>query len=84
MAIDPDAPKYLLAGTNSEQTVQPIKTGIKRLINLGLWKYFGIPNNLIALPREVIQNLRKVAYGHLSNQFYVVVGELTTQRTRIK
>jgi hypothetical protein len=31
MAIDPDAPKYLLVGTNSKQTVQPIKTGIKKI-----------------------------------------------------
>ncbi|WP_336936402.1 NADH:flavin oxidoreductase/NADH oxidase family protein [Acinetobacter beijerinckii] len=36
MAIDPDAPKYLLAGTNSEQTVQPIKTGIKKIDQLGV------------------------------------------------
>lgn len=36
MAIDPDAPKYLLAGTNSKQTVQQIKTGIKKIDQLGI------------------------------------------------
>ena len=36
MAIDPDAAKHLLAGTNSKQTVQPIKTGIKKIDHLGI------------------------------------------------
>ena len=36
MAIDPDAPRYLLEGTNSKQTVQPIKTGIKKIDHLGI------------------------------------------------
>ena len=36
MAIDPDSPKYLLAGTNSKQAVQPIKTGIKKIDSLGI------------------------------------------------
>ena len=36
MAIDADAPKYLLAGTNSKQTVHPIKTGIKKIDSLGI------------------------------------------------
>ena len=36
IAIDPDAPKYLLAGTNSKQMVQPIKTGIKKIDRLGI------------------------------------------------
>jgi hypothetical protein len=77
MAIDPDAPKYLLAGTNSKQTVQPIKTGIKKIDQLGVMEVLWYTQQLSRIAKVVIQNLRKVAYGHLSNQFYVVVGELT-------
>ncbi len=36
MAIDPDAPKALLAGHDSAQRVSPIKTGIKPVDKLGL------------------------------------------------
>ena len=77
MAIDPDAPKYLLAGTNSEQTVQPIKTGIKKIDQLGVMEVLWYTQQLNRIAKGSNPKLRKVAYGHLSNQFYVVVGELT-------
>ena len=36
MAIDPDAPYFLLNGSNSPQSVKPIKTGIKKIDSLGI------------------------------------------------
>lgn len=36
MAIEPDVPKYLLAGKNGLQSVHPIKTGIKKVDSLGI------------------------------------------------
>lgn len=36
MAIDPDAPQFLLNGQNSRYTVKPIKTGIKKIDSLGV------------------------------------------------
>ena len=36
MAIEPDAPKYLLNGSDSKQTVHPIKTGVKKIDDLGV------------------------------------------------
>lgn len=40
MTIDPDAPKYLLQGQDSRQTVKPIKVGIKLIDNLGVMDVF--------------------------------------------
>ena len=36
MAIDPDAPQFLLNGQNSRYAVKPIKTGIKKIDSLGV------------------------------------------------
>ena len=36
MAIEPDVPKSLLSGKNGFQSVQPIKTGIKKIDSLGI------------------------------------------------
>ncbi len=40
MAIDPDAPKALLAGHDSAQQVVPIKTGIKPIDKMGVMEIF--------------------------------------------
>lgn len=40
MTIDPDAPKYLLQGQNSQHSVKPIKVGIELIDNLGFMDVF--------------------------------------------
>ena len=85
MAIDPDAAKYLLAGTNSTQTVQPIKTGIKKIDHLGIMEVLWYT-----------QQLNRIAQGKTPKPkesglwaFIISVlrsgwGTYATQRTRIK
>ncbi|MHA3113618.1 NADH:flavin oxidoreductase/NADH oxidase family protein [Acinetobacter sp. ANC 4193] len=85
MAIDPDAPKYLLAGTNSKQTVQPIKTGIKKIDRLGIMEVLWYT-----------QQLNRIAKGHnpkpkesglwafIKSVLRSGWGTYATQRTRIK
>lgn len=50
MAIDPEAPKALLAGNDSAQRVSPIKTGIKPVDKLGLMEvlWYGLQVRRIA------------------------------------
>ncbi len=50
MAIDPDAPKALLAGRDSVQRVHPIKTGIQQVDSLGLMEvlWYGLQLKRIA------------------------------------
>lgn len=50
MAIDPDAPKALLAGRDSAQRVSPIKTGIKAVDSLGMMEvlWYGLQLKRIA------------------------------------
>ncbi len=78
MAIEPDVPKTLLAGKNGFQSVQPIKTGIKKIDSLGIMEVLWYTQQqLKRIGKVKSRSLRKVGYGHLLNQFYAVVGQLT-------
>lgn len=76
MAIDPDAPKYLLAGTESNQMVRPIKTGIKKIDGLGIMEVLWYTQQLNRIAKGKDLNQMKVVYGLSLNPYYVAVGEL--------
>ncbi|WP_335955487.1 NADH:flavin oxidoreductase/NADH oxidase family protein [Acinetobacter guillouiae] len=85
MAIDPDAPKYLLAGTNSNQTVQQIKTGIKKIDQLGIMEVLWYTQQLsrIAKGRNPKPN-ESGLWAFIKSVLRSGWGTYKTQRTRMK
>ena len=85
MAIDPDAPKYLLAGTNSEQTVQPIKTGIKKIDQLGVMEVLWYTQQLNRIAKGSNPKPKESGlWAFIKSVLRSGWGTYKTQRTRIK
>ncbi|MFW1950451.1 NADH:flavin oxidoreductase/NADH oxidase family protein [Acinetobacter beijerinckii] len=85
MAIDPDAPKYLLAGTNSEQTVQPIKTGIKKIDQLGVMEVLWYTQQLNRIAKGSNPKPKESGlWAFIKSVLGSGWGTYKTQRTRIK
>lgn len=85
MAIDPDAPKYLLAGTNSEQTVQPIKTGIKKIDQLGVMEVLWYTQQLNRIAKGSNPKPKESGlWAFIKSVLRSGWGAYKTQRTRIK
>ncbi|WP_336984789.1 NADH:flavin oxidoreductase/NADH oxidase family protein [Acinetobacter modestus] len=85
MAIDPDAPKYLLAGTNSEQTVQPIKTGIKKIDQLGVMEVLWYTQQLNRIAKGNNPKPKESGlWAFIKSVLRSGWGTYKTQRTRMK
>jgi len=85
MAIDPYAPKYLLAGTNSEQTVQPIKTGIKKIDQLGVMEVLWYTQQLNRIAKGSNPKPKESGlWAFIKSVLRSGWGTYKTQRTRIK
>ncbi|MDF2417986.1 NADH oxidase [Acinetobacter beijerinckii] len=85
MAIDPDAPKYLLAGTNSEQTVQPIKTGIKKIDQLGVMEVLWYTQQLNRIAKGSNPKPKESGlWAFIKSVLRSGWGTYKTQRTQIK
>jgi hypothetical protein len=85
MAIDPDAPKYLLAGTNSEQTVQPIKTGIKKIDQLGVMEVLWYTQQLNRIAKGSNPKPKESGlWAFIKSVLKSGWGTYKTQRTRMK
>ncbi|MBC9228506.1 NADH:flavin oxidoreductase/NADH oxidase family protein [bacterium SPL81] len=85
MAIDPDAPKYLLAGTNSEQTVQPIKTGIKKIDQLGVMEVLWYTQQLNRIAKGSNPKPKESGlWAFIKSVLRSGWGTYKTQRTRMK
>ncbi len=85
MAIDPDAPKYLLAGTNSKQTVQPIKTGIKKIDQLGVMEVLWYTQQLNRIAKGSNPKPKESGlWAFIKSVLRSGWGTYKTQRTRIK
>ncbi len=85
MAIDPDAPKYLLAGTDSNQMVRPIKTGIKKIDGLGIMEvlWYTQQLNRIAKGKNPKPN-ESGLWAFIKSVLRSSWGTYATQRTRAK
>ena len=82
MAIEPDVPKYLLAGKNGLQSVHPIKTGIKKVDSLGIMEVLWYTQQLKRMgkakepkPHEsglwaFIKSILRSAWGTYATQRY--------------
>ena len=85
MAIDPDAPKYLLAGTNSKQTVQPIKTGIKKIDRLGIMEVLWYTQQLNRIAQGKAPKPKESGFwAFIKSVLRSGWGTYATQRTRTK
>lgn len=85
MAIDPDAPKYLLAGTNSKQTVQPIKTGIKKIDQLGIMEVLWYTQQLNRIAKGSNPKPNESGlWAFIKSVLRSGWGTYKTQRTRMK
>ncbi|MFW2160617.1 NADH:flavin oxidoreductase/NADH oxidase family protein [Acinetobacter beijerinckii] len=85
MAIDPDAPKYLLAGNNSKQTVQPIKTGIKKIDQLGIMEVLWYTQQLNRIAKGCNSKPNESGlWAFIKSVLRSGWGTYKTQRTRIK
>jgi len=85
MAIDPDAPKYLLAGTNSKQAVQPIKTGIKKIDSLGIMEVLWYTQQLSRIAQGKAPKPKESGlWAFIKSVLRSGWGTYATQRTRIK
>lgn len=85
MAIDPDAPKYLLVGTNSKQTVQPIKTGIKKIDQLGVMEVLWYTQQLDRIAKGSNPKPKESGlWAFIKSVLRSGWGTYKTQRTRMK
>ncbi len=85
MAIDPDAAKYLLAGTNSKQTVQPIKTGIKKIDRLGIMEVLWYTQQLNRIAQGKAPKPKESGlWAFIKSVLRSGWGTYATQRTRTK
>lgn len=85
MAIDPDAPKYLLVGTNSKQTVQPIKTGIKKIDRLGIMEVLWYTQQLNRIAQGKAPKPKESGFwAFIKSVLRSGWGTYATQRTRTK
>lgn len=85
MAIDPDAPKYLLAGTNSNQTVQQIKTGIKKIDQLGIMEVLWYTQQLSRIAKGSNPKPNESGlWAFIKSVLRSGWGTYKTQRTRMK
>lgn len=85
MAIDPDAPKYLLVGTNSKQTVQPIKTGIKKIDQLGVMEVLWYTQQLNRIAKGSNPKPKESGlWAFIKSVLRSGWGTYKTQRTRMK
>lgn len=85
MAIDPDAPKYLLAGNNSKQTVQPIKTGIKKIDQLGIMEVLWYTQQLNRIAKGSNSKPNESGlWAFIKSVLRSGWGTYKTQRTRMK
>lgn len=85
MVIDPDAPKYLLAGTNSNQTVQQIKTGIKKIDQLGIMEVLWYTQQLSRIAKGSNPKPNESGlWAFIKSVLRSGWGTYKTQRTRMK
>ena len=85
MAIDPDAPKYLLVGTNSKKTVQPIKTGIKKIDRLGIMEVLWYTQQLNRIAQGKAPKPKESGFwAFIKSVLRSGWGTYATQRTRTK
>ncbi|MEJ2899062.1 NADH:flavin oxidoreductase/NADH oxidase family protein [Acinetobacter sp. NS-4] len=85
MAIDPDAAKYLLAGTNSKQNVQPIKTGIKKIDRLGIMEVLWYTQQLNRIAQGKAPKPKESGlWAFIKSVLRSGWGAYATQRSRIK
>ena len=85
MAIDPDAAKYLLAGTNSKQKVQPIKTGIKKIDLLGIMEVLWYTQQLNRIAQGKAPKPKESGlWAFIKSVLRSGWGTYATQRTRTK
>lgn len=85
MAIDPDAAKYLLAGTNSKQNVQPIKTGIKKIDRLGIMEVLWYTQQLNRIAQGKAPKPKESGlWAFIKSVLRSGWGTYATQRTRIQ
>jgi hypothetical protein len=85
MAIEPDVPKYLLAGKNGLRSVHPIKTGIKKVDSLGVMEVLWYTQQLKRIgqgrePKPYESGLWAFIKSVLRNGW----GTYATQRSRAK
>ncbi|MCH4247024.1 MAG: NADH:flavin oxidoreductase/NADH oxidase family protein [Acinetobacter populi] len=85
MAIDPDAPRFLLSGLNGRQTVKPIKTGIKKIDALGIMEVLWYTQQLKRISRgnEPKPN-ESGLWAFIKSVLRSGWGTYATQRTRSK
>ena len=85
MAIDPNAAKYLLAGMNSKQNVQPIKTGIKKIDSLGIMEVLWYTQQLNRIAQGKAPKPKESGlWAFIKSVLRSGWGTYATQRTRIK
>jgi 2,4-dienoyl-CoA reductase-like NADH-dependent reductase (Old Yellow Enzyme family) len=85
MAIDPDGAKYLLAGIDSKQTVQPIKTGIKKIDRLGIMEVLWYTQQLNRIAQGKAPKPKESGlWAFIKSVLRSGWGTYKTQRTRMK
>ena len=85
MAIDPNAAKYLLAGMDSKQNVQPIKTGIKKIDSLGIMEVLWYTQQLNRIAQGKAPKPKESGlWAFIKSVLRSGWGTYATQRTRIK